>query len=238
MPVQELPDEFLRPIGSPSNSSLSSTSSDVILINAHYVRNSRSASVSSGTTTTHDDDSFEGNVNVHENNSRNRNRNQNGAEEEEATYQPIKLPTEPTLEELLVRNLLQTMLEIQLNIFIILATSNWRWWHQIHSANKTANNLIRHQSPSTSIFHAALASSESRRQHVVLPARSRMRFEFTRLLEHQSMWFEISRWNKWTVESHRACCRLQLDRRCWAMLKLAANKEDQLNKVWSLALDL
>lgn len=101
MPVQELPEEFLRPIESPSNSSLSSNSSDVILINAHYVRNSRSESVSSSTTNTQDEDSFEANVNVSANNSRNR--HQNEMDEEEATYQPIKLPTEPTLEELLVR---------------------------------------------------------------------------------------------------------------------------------------
>lgn len=102
MPVQELPDEFLRPIGSPSNSSLSSTSSDVILINAHYVRNSRSGSVSSSTTTTtQDDESFEANNIVAAISGHARARPER--DEEEATYQPIKLPTEPTLEELLVR---------------------------------------------------------------------------------------------------------------------------------------
>lgn len=99
MPVQELPEEYLRPIGSPSNSSLSSNSSDIILINANYMRNQRSASVSSSTTTTQDD-SFEAHdvhpaINVH------MPLNRNEAEEEN-TYQPIKLPTEPTLEELLV----------------------------------------------------------------------------------------------------------------------------------------
>lgn len=101
MPVQELPDEFLRPIGSPSNSSLSSNSSDVILINAHYVRNSRSVSVSSST----QDESLEGSLNVAPVINRNENRIQNDEDEGEAMYQPIKLPTEPTLEELLVRNL-------------------------------------------------------------------------------------------------------------------------------------
>lgn len=100
MPVQELPEEFLRPIGSPSNSSLSSNSSDVILINANYVRNGRSASVSSSTTSTQDD-SFEANV-VNANLSLNRARQLNGVEDDELMYQPIKLPTEPTLEELLV----------------------------------------------------------------------------------------------------------------------------------------
>jgi len=103
MPVQELPDEFLRPIESPSNSSLSSNSSDVILINAHYVRNSRSASSSSTTST--QDESLEANLNALQ--SRNRSRNQNYVEDDdEPTYQPIKLPTEPTLEELLVRFLI------------------------------------------------------------------------------------------------------------------------------------
>lgn len=100
MPLQELPDEYLRPIESPSNSSLSSTSSDVILINAHYVRNSRSGSLSSTTTTTQDDESFEASVNVAALVGLAR------RDEEEATYQPIKLPTEPTLEELLVRFLI------------------------------------------------------------------------------------------------------------------------------------
>lgn len=102
MPVQELPEEYLRPIDSPSNSSLSSNSSDVILINAHYVRDSRSASVSSSTTNTQDDDSFEANINLSAQNNRNRTRNEMMNDDEEATYQPIKLPTEPTLEELLV----------------------------------------------------------------------------------------------------------------------------------------
>jgi hypothetical protein len=97
MPVQELPEDFLKPIGSPSNSSLSSNSSDVILINAHYIRNSRSGSISSST----NDDSFEPNSNIANIVNRS-NRNHDDVEEEEATYQPIKLPTEPTLEELLV----------------------------------------------------------------------------------------------------------------------------------------
>lgn len=102
MPFQELPEEFIRPIGSPSNSSLSSNTSDMILINAHYIRNSRSGSISSSAT---NDDSFEPNINAANIVDRsNRNMNPNDIEEdEEASYQPIKLPTEPTLEELLVR---------------------------------------------------------------------------------------------------------------------------------------
>lgn len=101
MPLQELPEEFLHPIESPSNSSLSSNSSDVILINAHYVRNSRSASVSSFTTSTQEE-SLEAISNVGQ--AINRNRNQtNDDNDEEIKYEPIKLPTEPTLEELLVR---------------------------------------------------------------------------------------------------------------------------------------
>lgn len=99
MPVQELPEEFSRPIGSPSSSSLSSNSSDIILINAHYVRNSRSGSESSSS----HDESLEANLNVIANINRNRQAQNELEEEEEATYQPIKLPTEPTLEELLVR---------------------------------------------------------------------------------------------------------------------------------------
>lgn len=99
MPVQELPEEFLRPIESPSNSSLSSNSSDVILINAHHVRNSRSASVSSNTTSTQEE-SLEAIVNVGQ--VVNRNRNRVDDDDDEIKYEPIKLPTEPTLEELLV----------------------------------------------------------------------------------------------------------------------------------------
>lgn len=102
MPIQELPDEFFRPIESPSNSSISSNSSDVILIDAHYVRTSRSASVSSSTTTNTQDEEDSFDVNVQANHLQNRPRDRND-EEEEVTYQPIKLPTEPTLEELLVR---------------------------------------------------------------------------------------------------------------------------------------
>lgn len=92
MPVQELPGEFLQPIGSPSNSSLSSNSSDVILINAHYARTTRSPSTTSSTASTQDE-SLEALVGL------NRSTNDN---EDETAYQPIKLPTEPTLEELLV----------------------------------------------------------------------------------------------------------------------------------------
>lgn len=100
MPVQQLPEEFNKTLGSPSNSSLSSTSSDVILVSPNYVRNSRSPSVSSGSTNINDDDSIDSSVNA--NNIRNRNVHNNDDIEEEETYQPIKLPTEPTLEELLV----------------------------------------------------------------------------------------------------------------------------------------
>lgn len=92
MPVQELPEEFLRPIESPSNSSLSSNSSDVILINAHYVRNSRSASVSSFTTSAQEESLEVISRRIQENDDN----------EDEVKYEPIKLPTEPTLEELLV----------------------------------------------------------------------------------------------------------------------------------------
>lgn len=93
MPMQELPGDFYRPIDSPSNSSLSSNSSGVIMINARYVRSTISSSESSGI------DEFETNVSNAEF------ANHNEDLEEEATYQPIKLPKEPTLEELLVRKL-------------------------------------------------------------------------------------------------------------------------------------
>lgn len=117
MPVQELPEEFLRPIESPSNSSLSSNSSDVILINANYVRNGRSASVSSSTASTQDD-SFEANV-VNASLSLNRARQLNGVEDDELMYQPIKLPTEPTLEELLVSALVPNgLMSCPLNFLI------------------------------------------------------------------------------------------------------------------------
>lgn len=99
MPGQQLPEEFIKTIGSPSNSSLSSNSSDVLLISPNFARNSRSASVSSGSNV-NDDDSIESSVNA--NNIRNRNLHSNEDIEEEETYQPIKLPSEPTLEELLV----------------------------------------------------------------------------------------------------------------------------------------
>lgn len=100
MPNEELPEEFIKPILSPSNSSLSSSNSDVILINAHYVRDSRSTSISSSNSTNvHDDDSFDLNVI-----SRRNGRHPNDIEEceEEEKYEPIRLPSEPTLEELLV----------------------------------------------------------------------------------------------------------------------------------------
>lgn len=108
MPEKEIPEEF-KPISSPSNSSLSSTASsvDVILISANYMRNSRSASISSSTSTNVRDDesSIESSVNnLYLSNSRNRSNNNEIEEvdEEEESFQPIKLPTEPTLEELLV----------------------------------------------------------------------------------------------------------------------------------------
>lgn len=126
MPAEELPEEFLKPIESPSNSSLSSNSSDVILINAHYVCDSRSASISSNTTSTQDD-SFEGNVNTNRNNNIRHHRDDD--EEEEVTYQPIKLPTEPTLEELLVR-FDKFSLKVFQRIFSFLsATSDRQWRH-------------------------------------------------------------------------------------------------------------
>ena len=98
MPLQQLPEEFRKNPGSPSNSSLSSTSSDAILANANYSRNSRSTSISSTSTNIHDDDSMESSVNA--NNTRNRIMQNN---QEEESYQPIKLPSEPTLEELVVK---------------------------------------------------------------------------------------------------------------------------------------
>lgn len=105
MPEKQIPEEF-KPINSPSNSSLSSTSSDVILINANYMRNSRSTSVSSTSTNIRDDESIDSSVNIN-------NRNRRGANEEieeEESYQPIKLPSEPTLEELLVIFILMILL--------------------------------------------------------------------------------------------------------------------------------
>lgn len=118
MPAEELPDEFLRPIGSPTNSSLSSNSSDVILINTHYARNSRSASVSSSATSTQDD-LFEVNVA-----NQNVSRRQRDNDDEENAYLPIKLPTEPTLEELLVS---MTFEEIFFYIFYSYpAPSDWQ----------------------------------------------------------------------------------------------------------------
>lgn len=98
MPLQELPEEYLRQIESPSGSSLSSNSSDIILINARYEGNRLSESESSIAT----NDGFEVNV-ANIANLNNRIRNDQAKEEEETMYQPIKLPTEPTLEELLVR---------------------------------------------------------------------------------------------------------------------------------------
>ena len=100
MPRQELPEEFLRTVGSPTNSSLSSHSSDIIIINTNYPENrtERSESLSSSTTNTQNDDqdSFEGHL-ILENN-----RHPDINERVGPIYLPIKLPTEPTLEELLV----------------------------------------------------------------------------------------------------------------------------------------
>lgn len=147
MPLQELPEEFSRPVGSPTNSSLSSNSSDMILINAHYIRNSRSGSLSSSSAT--NDDSFEPNTSV--SNIVDRNSNRNGThdeiEEEEATYQPIKLPTEPTLEELLVR------IQLYKNLFTIrrpktlkfLAPSYWRCGNLLNTTNKVTHYFVCYQ---------------------------------------------------------------------------------------------
>lgn len=144
MPIQELPGEFLRPIESPSNSSLSSNSSDVILINAHYVRNSRSGSVSSTTTNSTQDESLESNLNIVPVINRTRSRAQNEVEEEELMYQPIKLPTEPTLEELLVR--LKSIFKVaeMLTPLLFKASNNRQRRNTLSSANKTENNIIRH----------------------------------------------------------------------------------------------
>lgn len=102
MPEKQIPEEF-KPINSPSNSSLSSASSDVILINANYMRNSRSTSVSSASTNIRDDESIDSSANI--NGRVRRGGNTEEIEEEEESYQPIKLPSEPTLEDLLVENI-------------------------------------------------------------------------------------------------------------------------------------
>ncbi|CAG9802413.1 unnamed protein product [Chironomus riparius] len=101
MPEQELPDEFIKPLLSPSNSSLSSNSSDIILINANYIRDSRSVSISSNSTNIQDDESLDINSNNINLNSIRNVRSRHVEEEEDEKYEPIKLPTEPTLEELL-----------------------------------------------------------------------------------------------------------------------------------------
>ena len=102
MPEQELPEEFIKPLLSPSNSSLSSNSSDIILINANYIRDSRSVSISSNSTNIQDDESLDINSNNINLNSIRNERSRHVEEEEDEKYEPIKLPTEPTLEELLV----------------------------------------------------------------------------------------------------------------------------------------
>ena len=95
MPKQELPEDYNRPVDSSLNSSLSSNSSGVIMINARYVRSTVSSSESSGTV----NDEFETSILNEQFTIHNENL------EEKTTYQPIKLPKEPTLEELLVRKL-------------------------------------------------------------------------------------------------------------------------------------
>lgn len=107
MPEEELREDFSRPpFGSPSISSLSSNSSDVILINAHYIGNGRTPSIRSGSASSEEALRISrfGNVSAA---AAARRTNQNdaeeyGEEEELMTYQPIKIPKEPTLEELLV----------------------------------------------------------------------------------------------------------------------------------------
>jgi hypothetical protein len=103
MPEEELPEEFLHPLGSPSISSLSSNSSDVILINAHYIQNGNSpqAQIRSGSVTSEDSLISRPNLNIRPT----RPQQNVDEEEEEMTYQPIKIPKEPTLEELLVKSL-------------------------------------------------------------------------------------------------------------------------------------
>jgi hypothetical protein len=147
MPEKELPEEFMKPLLSPSNSSLSSNS-DVILINAHYVRNSRSTSISSCNST--NDDSFETNAaNVNFNNSRNSRRHNEDVEEEEdeeeEKYEPIKLPTEPTLEELLVISYPQLVTHSHTHLkvsFLFSATSDWQRRHLIRGASEIAHNIL------------------------------------------------------------------------------------------------
>lgn len=99
MPEEELPEDFSRPIGSPSISSLSSTSSDVILINAHYINSGLASSIRSGSATSEESLRISRITNVPPQRSTNRERD---GDEDVMTYQPIKIPKEPTLEELLV----------------------------------------------------------------------------------------------------------------------------------------
>lgn len=105
MPEEELPEEFLHPLGSPSISSLSSNSSDVILINAHYIQNGNSpqAQVRSESVTSEDSLRISRPNNPQNVHRPSRPQHNNVDEEDEMTYQPIKIPKEPTLEELLVR---------------------------------------------------------------------------------------------------------------------------------------
>lgn len=132
MPRQELPEEYLRTAGSPTNSSLSSHSSDIVIINTNYQHNrtDRSESLSSCTTNTqNDEDSFEGHL-ILENN-----RSPDVNERVGPIYLPIKLPTEPTLDELLVCFNLLIYLFSCLNNFNFLQseTSVWQW--------RCANNI-------------------------------------------------------------------------------------------------
>lgn len=105
MPEEELPEDFSRPLGSPSISSLSSNSSDVILINANYIHSigGRAASIRSGSATSEEAIRIPriGNVPAQQRAHRTHSRAEH-EEEELMTYQPIKIPKEPTLEELLV----------------------------------------------------------------------------------------------------------------------------------------
>lgn len=105
MPEEELPEDFSRPLGSPSISSLSSNSSDVILINAHYINNGRASSIRSGSATSEESIRISRIANP---STRTNRRDADGDEEELMTYQPIKIPKEPTLEELLVSRIRKT----------------------------------------------------------------------------------------------------------------------------------
>lgn len=103
MPAQEIPEEFLsRAISSASSTASSTASSDLFFNHSRFIVNpsnqARSLSISSSNTNTYnenDEDIFDASIE----------HPPVSIEPEEntlLTYAPIKLPSEPTLEELLV----------------------------------------------------------------------------------------------------------------------------------------